>query len=123
MSQYLEDQSSVAGFSCVAFGSSTQDVRTTDWVRLHGLVDGSRRLGSVVVPTPRDRVGHCGMSEGYGTEGSPAEFKIDLKPKDPPVFVGKGIDDVEIWVKQVSNFLILIGGPDHIQVAYVANLL
>ena len=54
------------------------------------------------------------MLEGCGTEGSPVRFKIDLKPKDPPIFAGKGTDDVEIWVKQVSNFLTLIGGPDHI---------
>ena len=39
------------------------------------------------------------------------------------MFAGKGTDDVDIWVKQVSNFLTIIGGLDHIQVAYVANLL
>ena len=96
VSQYLEDQSSVAGFSCVAFGSLMQDVRTADWVSLHGSVDGNRRLGSVAVPTPRDRADDCGMPEGCGTEGSPIRFKIDLKPKDPPVFAGKGTYDVEI---------------------------
>ena len=96
VSQYLEDQSSVVGFSCVAFGSSMQDVRTADWVSLHGSVDGSRRSGSVAIPTPQDRVGHYGMSEGCGAEGSPVRFKIDLKPKDPPVFAGKGTYDVEI---------------------------
>ena len=42
---------------------------------------------------------------------------------DPPVFAGKGTEDIEIWVKQVTNFLTFIGGLDHIQVAYVANLL
>ena len=119
----MEEQSSVAGFSEEAFGSSAQDVRTADWVSLHGSVDGSRRSGSVTVHTPRGRTGDCGMSRGCGTEGSPVRFKIDLKPKDPPIFAGKVTDDVDIWVKQVSNFLTLIGGPDHMQVAYVANLL
>ena len=36
---------------------------------------------------------------------------------------GKVTNDVDIWVKQISNFLTIIGGPDHIQVACVANLL
>ena len=119
----MDDQSSVAGFLCVAVGSSRQDVRTADWVSLHGSIDGSRRSGSIAVPTPRGRVDDCGMSEGCGTKGSPVRFKIDLKPKDVPVFAGKATDDVDIWVKQVSNFLTIIGGPDHIQVTYVANLL
>ena len=71
----------------------------------------------------RDHHTKCGMPEGCGTEGSPIRFKIDLKPKNPSIFAGKGTDDVDVWVKQVSNFLTIIGGPDHIQVAYVANLL
>ena len=39
------------------------------------------------------------MLEDCGTERPPIGFKIDLKPKDPPVFAGKSIDDIEIWVK------------------------
>ena len=103
-------------------GESMNDVRTADWISEHASVAGSRRAGSAAVSPPLGRV-ECGMPEGCGTEGSPVRFKIDLKPKDPPVFAGKGTEDVDIWVKQVSNFLTIIGGPDHIQVAYVANLL
>ena len=84
------------------------------------MVAGDR--GALLIILPLGRV-DCGMPEGCGTEGSPVRFKIDLKPKDPPVFSGKGTEDVEIWVTQVLNFLTIIGGPDHIQVAYVANLL
>ena len=65
---------------------------------------------------------HCGRPEGRGTKTPPIRFKIDLKSKDPPAFVGKTIGDVQVWVKQFSNFLTIIGGPNHIQVAYVANL-
>ena len=122
MSAYLEDQSSIAGFSMEVLGEATNDVRTADWISEHASLDGSRRAGSAAVSPPLGRV-ECGMPEGCGTEGSPVRFKIDLKPKDPPVFAGKVTDDVDIWVKQVSNFLTIIGGPDHIQVAYVANLL
>ena len=63
------------------------------------------------------------MPEGCGTEGSLVRFKIDLKPKGPLFFAGKSIDDIEVWVKQVSNFLTLIEGPDYMQVVYVVNLL
>ena len=122
MSAYLEDQRSIAGCSHIATGQSTKDVRTSEWVSEHASVASSRRSGSVAVPSPLGRA-DCGMPEGCGTEGSPVRFKIDLKPKDPPVFAGKITEDVDIWVKQVSNFLTIIGGPDHIQVAYVANLL
>ena len=123
LSQYLGEQSSIVGYSCEALGGSINDVRTVDWVSEHASIDGSRQSGSVTVTTPRYRADDCGMPEGCGIEGSPVRFKIDLKPKDPPVFAGKVTNDVEIWVKQVSTFLTLIGGPDHIQVAYVANLL
>ena len=123
MSAYLEDQSSIAGFSMEVLGESMNDVRTADWVSgEHASVAGSRRSGSAAVSSPLGRI-DCGRPEGCGTEGSPVRFKIDLKPKDLPVFAGKGTEDVDIWVKQVSNFLTIIGGPDHIQVAYVANLL
>ena len=122
LSAYLEDQSSITGCSMDVLGESMNDVRTADWVSDHVSLDGSRRSGSAAVHSPLGRV-DCGRPEGCGTEGSPVRFKIDLKPKDPPVFSGKGTEDVEIWVKQVSNFLTIIGGPDHIQVAYVANLL
>ena len=122
MSTYLEDQSSIAGFSMEVLGESLNDVRTSEWVSEHASIASSRRSGSAAVSPPLGRI-DCGRPEGCGTEGSPVRFKIDLKPKDPPVFAGKGTEDVDIWVKQVSNFLTIIGGPDHIQVAYVANLL
>ena len=96
MSQYIWEQSSIVGYSCEALGGSINDVRTADWVSEHASIDGSRQSGSVAVPTPRDRVGHCGMLEGCGTEGFPVRFQIDLKPKDPPIFAGKGTNDVEI---------------------------
>ena len=113
MSAYLEDQRSIAGSSVVATGCSTNEVRTSEWVSEHASVVSSRRPGSAAVSSPPGR-SDCGMPEGCGTEGSPVRFKIDLKPKDPPVFAGKGTDDVDVWVKQVSNFLTIIGGPDHI---------
>ena len=65
----------------------------------------------------------CGTEEGCGTDAPAARFDLQVKPKDPPTFAGKPTDDVEVWVQQVDNFLSLIGGPDHMQVAYVANLL
>ena len=40
-----------------------------------------------------------GGPEGCGTEGFPVRFKIDPKPKDPPIFVGKSNEDVEVWAK------------------------
>ena len=122
LSAYLEDQSSIASCSMDVLGDSMNEVRTAEWVSEHASVDGSRRSGSAAVSSPLGRA-DCGMPEGCGTEGSPVRFKIDLKPKDPPAFAGKGTEDIDIWVKQVSNFLTIIGGPDHIQVAYVANLL
>ena len=122
MSAYLEDQSSISGCSHIATGQSMNELRTSEWVSEHGSVVSSWRPGSAAVSSPPGRA-DCGMPEGCGTEGSPVRFKIDLKPKDPPVFAGKGTDDLDIWVKQISNFLTIIGGPDHIQVAYVANLL
>ena len=89
LSAYLEDQSSIAGCSMDVLGEAMNDVRTADWVSEHVSLDGSRRLGSVAVSPPLGRA-DCGMPEGCGTEGSPVRFKIDLKPKDPPVFAGKG---------------------------------
>ena len=122
MSQYLDEQRSIARCSHVAMVQSMNEIRTSEWISEHASVASSRRSGSAAVHSPLGRA-DCGMPEGCGTEGSPIHFKIDLKPKDPPVFAGKRTDDVDIWVKQVSNFLTIIGGPDHIQVAYVANLL
>ena len=65
----------------------------------------------------------CDRTEGCGTATPAAGFDISLKPKDPPTFAGKPNEDVEVWVQQVENFLLLIGGSDPMQVAYIANLL
>ena len=91
LSAYLEDQSSIAGCSMDVLGDSMNEVRTADWVSEHASVDGSRRSGSAAVSSPLGRA-DCGMPEGCGTEGSPVRFKIDLKPKDPPAFAGKGTE-------------------------------
>ena len=98
MSQYLDEQCSISGCSHVAMAQSMNEIRTSEWVSEHGSVVSSRRSGSIAVPSPLGRA-DCGMPEGCGTEGSPVHFKIDLKLKDPPMFGGKGTDDVDIWVK------------------------
>ena len=122
MSQYLDDQRSIVGCSHVAMAQSMNEIWAAEWVSEHASVASSRRSESIAVPSPLSRA-DCGMPKGCGTKGSPVRFKIDLKPKDPPVFAGKGTEDVEVWVKRINNFLTIIGGPDHIQVAYVTNLL
>ena len=45
-----------------------------------------------------------GCSDGYGIGGSLVKFKIDLKPKDPPAFVTKILEDIQMWVELVTNF-------------------
>ena len=42
MSQYLDDQSSIAGCSHVALGWSTNEAQTADWVNEHGALVDSR---------------------------------------------------------------------------------
>ena len=84
-------------------GDSINEVQTADWISEHASVAGSRRAGSAAVSSPLGRV-DCGMPEGCGTEGSPVRFKIDLKPKDPPVFAGKGTEDVEIGSNRFRTF-------------------
>ena len=92
-------KAALQGRSHVAMGWSTNEARMADWVSEHGSLVGSRQSGSIAILSPRGRSDDCGMLEGYGIEGSPICFKIDLKSKDPPVFVGKGTDDVDVWVK------------------------
>ena len=124
MNRYLDDQSSISGSDVATLDPETHGDRVFDSLSgFHSVSRGSRRSGSAYVSTPSIRADDCGGPEGCGTEGSLVRFKIDLKPKDPPIFVGKSTDDVEVWAKQVTNFLLLIGGPDHMQVAYLANLL
>ena len=69
-------------------------------------------MGKPQGAVPRGRLG-CGHPEGCGTEGSTVRFRIDMKPKDPLAFAGKTSEDVEVWVKQVTNLLMLIGGLLH----------
>ena len=52
LSSYLEDQSSIAGFSMEVLGESTNDVRTADWINEHASVVGSRRSGSAADHSP-----------------------------------------------------------------------
>ena len=72
MSQYIWEQSSIAGYSCEALGGSINDIRTADWVSEHASIDGSRQSGSIAVPSPRYKADDCGMPEGCGIEGCSA---------------------------------------------------
>ena len=65
----------------------------------------------------------CGATVGCHSEEVTTKFELSVKPKDPPSFSGKQSDDVEVWIRQVDNFLSLIGGSDRMQVAYMVNLL
>ena len=61
--------------------------------------------------------GHCGGSCGCGsnmpTLARPtAQIRFDIKPKDPPTFHGKAIENVEVWSQQVDNYLQLLGGDN-----------
>ena len=72
--------------------------------------------------------GDCEGSRGCGTDAPapaqpPAQIRFDIKPKDPPAYHGKAIEDVEVWSQQVDNYLQLLGGDDDTQVAYVGTLL
>ena len=50
-------------------------------------------------------------------------FKLEIKPKDPPMFYGRTTEDISTWISKVSDFFYLTGATDHQQVAYVATLL
>ena len=65
----------------------------------------------------------CEDDKGCGSDAPAAQVRFDIKPKDPPVFTGKATDDVEVWVRQVENYLQLLGGSDAMQVSYVGTLL
>ena len=101
MTQYLDDQSNISSLSRRVLDPS-MDEDIFGQRHLSGFeefsIAGSRKSGNSAVSAAKGRVA-CGMPEGYGIEGSPVRFKIDLKPKDPPVFVGKSTYDIEIWVK------------------------
>ena len=103
-------------------GDSDKDSSETD-------SDGNRWVP--IWRTIRERKtgpGDCEGSRGCGTDAPapaqpPAQIRFDIKPKDPPAYHGKAIEDVEVWSQQVDNYLQLLGGDDDTQVAYVGTLL
>ena len=52
-----------------------------------------------------------------------ALFKLEIKPKDPPMFYGRAAEDVSTWISKVSDFFYLTGAIYRQQVAYAATLL
>ena len=57
------------------------------------------------------------------TQPNTALFKLEIKPKDPPMFYGRAAKDVSTWISKASDFFYLIGAMDCQQVGYVATLL
>ena len=57
------------------------------------------------------------------TQQNTALFKLEIKPKDPPMFYGRAAEDVSTWISKVSDFFYLTGATDRQQVAYAATLL
>ena len=45
------------------------------------------------------------------------------KPKDPPCFHGKSVEDAHAWVAMVRNYFIFMVGTTQEEVAYAATLL
>ena len=68
--------------------------------------------------------GHVGVS-GVTTSAMPtsAVFKMDIKPKEPPVFRGTAAEDVDTWLAKVEDFIYLTEANTRQQVAYMATLL
>ena len=50
-------------------------------------------------------------------------FKMDIKPKEPPVFRGTAAEDVDTWLAKVEDFIYLTEANTRQQVAYMATLL
>ena len=50
-------------------------------------------------------------------------FKMDIKPKEPPVFWGTAAEDVDTWLAKVEDFIYLTEANTRQQVAYMATLL
>ena len=98
-------------------GSSVTDSEGNKWIPIWRTIR-NQKLGQ----------GDCEGSRGCGTPPlAPAQpsarIRFDIKPKDPPAYYGKAIEDVEVWSQQVDNYLQLLGGDDEMQVAYVGTLL
>ena len=49
-------------------------------------------------------------------------FNLGIKPKDPPMFHGRVIEDVKTWLAKVSDFFYLTEAMDQQQVVYAATL-
>ena len=43
---------------------------------------------------------------------SGATFNLEIKPKDPPMFYGRGTEDVSTWISKVADFFYLTGATD-----------
>ena len=52
-----------------------------------------------------------------------ATFRMDLKPKEPPIFRGTAQEDVDSWLAKVEDFIYLTEANMRQQVAYMATLL
>ena len=73
----------------------------------------------------QDETGFGDMMDG-GTQQQPQSgttFRLEIKPKEPPIFYGRATEDVSTWISKVADFFYLTGATDHQQVAYVATLL
>ena len=68
--------------------------------------------------------GHTGVS-GVTPSALPTAsvFKMDIKPKEPPVFRGTAAEDVDTWLAKVEDFIYLTEANTRQQVAYMATLL
>ena len=68
--------------------------------------------------------GYTGVS-GITTPALPTAsvFKMDIKPKEPPVFRGTAAEDVDTWLAKVEDFIYLTEANTRQQVAYMATLL
>ena len=68
--------------------------------------------------------GHVGVG-GVTPPAMPtsAVFKMDIKPKEPPVFRGTAAEDVDTWLAKVEDFIYLTEANTRQQVAYMATLL
>ena len=52
-----------------------------------------------------------------------ALFKMDIKPKEPPIFRGTAQEDVDTWLAKIEDFIYLTEANTRQQVAYMATLL
>ena len=52
-----------------------------------------------------------------------ALFKMDIKPKEPPIFRGTAQEDVDTWLAKLEDFIYLTEANARQQVAYMATLL